>query len=256
MKKNSFLQYLKNTFWQFIDHVTLNKKILLLTVYETVFWLLFFATSYLTSRILKKQAAMLGKVNFDQLKIFTSQELTTTNITLIKTFLLKSILILSAFAIVILLIYSIIKGLIWLTLFDKKPTKACLIQFFKLHLIWWLLLALPIMFILAGAQPEFRTYFVIFFAVFYLHATTILQAKFTQKMSLKDAFADILNIGIAKIHYFVLPYAFSLIIYWLLTRLLYLLPSGSIALLFAAILIGLLFICWFRNYLKSVILEI
>lgn len=256
MIKTSFLQYLKNTFWQFIDHVNINKKILLTTIYEIVFWLLFFATSYITSVILKKEAAMLGKVNFDQLKIFTSQELTTTNITLIKTFLIKSILILGAFAIVILLIYSIIKGLIWLTLLNKKPTKTYFIQFFKLHCIWWILLALPATFILAGIQPEFRTYFVIFFAVFYLHATTILQAKFTQKTTQKDAFTSILNIGIAKIHYFLLPYTFSILIYWLLTRLLYLLPSGSIALLFAAILIGLLFICWFRNYIKDIILEI
>jgi len=251
----TFLDYLKQTFWQFIDHVKINKKILLIAIYDLIFWLLFFGTSYVISTFIKKETSMLGTVNFNQFQILTSQELTETNLVLIKTFLIKSAIILLIFFLTSLVIYSIAKALIWLTLFNKKPTKEFMAGFIKIHFIWWILWTLPILFSLIGAQPEWRNYFVIFFFFFYLHSTTILQTVYTQKCEMKEAFTSVLNKGIAKIHKFILPYAFALIIYFLLTRILLLLPRASAALLASAIIIGLIYISWFRYYIKDVILE-
>lgn len=247
-------QYFTSVFWQFVHNLKIGKKVVLSTIYDLAFWLLFFGITYLVGVLLKKESTLLGKISFDQQAILASQTLAETNVTLINTFLIKSTLLIILLAIIVLIIYTIMKGLIWNTLFDKKPTKKYFVQFFKLNLLWFAIWLLPTLFVLLGAQPKWRNYLAIILAILYLHLTTVLQTVFTQKEKIKDALNASIQTGFGKIHHFICPYILSVLFYLLLTRILYLLPAQSIALLTSAIIMWVFSIAWFRNYVKDVIL--
>ena len=254
-RKFSILNYTKTTFWNFIEHVVPTKQVLLSTIYDTVFWLLFFATTYVLGIIINKETAMLKNINFNQQAVL-AQGIAQANITLLKTFAAKIAFYALIYLLIIALFYTLMKGIIWLTLLNKKPTKQYFKQFYKLNLLWGIIWLAIFIFVLIGVQTEYRNYLAIIAFAFYLHMTTIAQTTFTVKNTIKEAFNAVIMTGIGKIHYFILPYSFSAVIYWLLTRILQFIPTQTTAIIVAAMLIALFYLAWLRNYVKDVILEI
>ncbi|MBI4141587.1 hypothetical protein HY484_01535, partial [Candidatus Woesearchaeota archaeon] len=255
-KKQRFnlFSYTKTTFWDFIEHVIPTKQVLLSTIYDTIFWLLFFGTTYVLGIIINKEAIMLKNINFNQQAVL-AQGIAQANITLIKTFVAKMAFYVIIYLLIIALFYTLMKGMIWLTLLhNKKYTKQYFKQFYKLNLLWGAIWLAIFVFVLIGVQAEYRNNLAIIAFVLYLHTTTVLQATF--KNTIKEAINAVVMTGIGKIHYFILPYAFSAIIYWLLTRLLMFIPTQTTAIIVAAMLIALFYLSWFRNYVKDVVLKI
>lgn len=248
--------YFKRTITQLIDNLKIGKTVLLTTAYDIIYWILFFGITYLTGQVLKQESSLLRMVKFDQQAMLASSTLAQTNVTLVQTYLIKSIIIILIFITIMLLIYTITTGLIWAALFNKKPNKKYFTEFFKLNLIWMIVWIAPILFLLFAMQDTARNYFAIFLFAAYLHFTTILQTTFAQKNSIKEAYASLALVGIGKIHYFMLPYLFTALVYLLLTRLLYLLPSRSLLIIAAAMIIWIFSIAWFRKYMKDVILSV
>ncbi len=162
-----------------------------------------------------------------------------------------------AVTLILLITYTIFKGMIWLTILKKKPNALYFKKLFLLNLCWWLILLIPFFIIIFGVKQNYLFYVIILFAIAYTHLTSVMHYLLTKDLrigkALKQAF--VLSFGRAA-KAFLVPYSFIVIVYLILLQVFWVVPKDINTMLFASLLFTVFFLAWYRLYLSLVLKKI
>jgi hypothetical protein len=158
-----------------------------------------------------------------------------------------------AVTLILLVAYSVFKGLIWLAILKKKPCARFFKRFFLLNLCWWLVLVIPFFITVFGVKQYYLFYAVVFFAVVYTHLTSVMHYVFTRDFLVGRALKQAFVTGLVRIKDFLVPYSFIVIVYLVLLQVFWFVPKDTKTMLFASLLFTVFFLAWYRLYLSLVL---
>jgi len=213
------------------------KKYFLITLYDTLSWFgLFFAT-YAIGTLMARQTEkiMPGIMMGGPGGIFALLAMTVAYFAVL---LLVSVIIYSAF-----------KGLIWLTILDKKIEWRYFTKFSLLNAIWFALWIIPALVIAIGLKPAYFLPVVIAAAIIDIHLTAVMQYSFTKKQFIFSSLGNTFKTGFGKIKQFLLPYSYMAVVYMILLNIFWVIPKAQNILTFAMILILMFYMAWYRQYM-------
>jgi len=151
--------------------------------------------------------------------------------------------------------YVLRRGMIWTTIANQKPNKKFFLRFLRLNAAWWAIW-LPIFFIVGAGlsrSPNIKEGLVglMFIAVYF---APIVYTLYMQKHLIGYSIGNGIAWGIAKIHRFVVPYVYAIIVYVILFQVFRLFMN---TMLFkpVSMLFVVLYFAWLRTYLYEIIKE-
>ena len=151
---------------------------------------------------------------------------------------------------IIVLGWSLFKGIIYNMLLKKRFTKRFYYKFSLLNLIWfvfWIIVLLLIILIFKNTIWPSLFYLFLLFA---LYLGIILYVNFVDKQDIKDCIKKAFHFGITKIKYFLLPLLTIFVIFIILSFILNITTMLPLAISAIIVVIALLiFIAWSRHYL-------
>jgi hypothetical protein len=169
---------------------------------------------------------------------------------IISSFFTASLAALIIFYVVMLAVYTIARGLIWLVLLDKPVRFPFLARFGLVNLLWCTLWVIAAGFFLAVIKSPLAVAVIFILMILaYTHLTTILHYAYTKKREFATAFKDAFGTGIGSITKFALQYCYVFIVYVLLSQILRF-ATGKM-LLVAAFLLFFAFMAWYRIYMRN-----
>ena len=157
---------------------------------------------------------------------------------------------------ILLLAYTIFKGLIWLALLNKKPSAKYFKKFFLLNLCWWIILFIPFIIVLFGMKQEYLIFALIVFAVGYVHMTSVMHFAFTREPRIGSSLKKAFVIGWGNIKDFLVPYSLIIALYFVLLQVFWIVPKEPNTILFASLLFTVFFLAWYRIYLAQILRNI
>gem|GEM_PF-4637802 len=190
---------------------------------------------------------------FSKLFVSKVQELTAANIGSL-LLMLFAYLILITF--VLLLAYSVFKGLIWLAILKQKPSAKYFQKFLLLNLCWLFIWCIPGIIVLWGLKPNYFIYVLVLAVIVYIHLTSILHYTFTKDRHIRNALKQAFATGIGQIKQFLLPYAYIILVYFVLLQVFWIVPRTTNFMLFASLLFIVFYLAWYRLYLAQVLKRI
>lgn len=159
-----------------------------------------------------------------------------------------------AVTLILLITYTIFKGLIWLTILKKKPNAHYFKKLFLLNLCWWLILLIPFFIIIFGVKQNYLFYVIILFAIAYTHLTSVMHYILTKDLRVGRALKQALMISFGRAaKAFLVPYSFIVIVYLVLLQVFWFVPKDINTMLFASLLFTVFFLAWYRLYLAQVL---
>lgn len=250
-------EYSIKQFGFFLESLKLNRNYLLVVLFDTLFYFILFVSGYLISSILSSKTAFIQQ----HLKI--NPETITSPIALegiqssIRIFFVYFIIAIVSFVLISLVSYALFKSLGWSIILNKKFNKDLFKKFLEGNALWWLIWLLPAFIFIFALRPDFIGYVYIIIFLLYFHTTTIVHFSITKTMEIKSSIAKAFTIGFGNIHYFLVPYAFAFIIYFIIFQIFsyaqFLISSKmTLALSFAFVLF---YLAWFKSYLAKVVEE-
>lgn len=162
----------------------------------------------------------------------------------------------AAVTLVLLVAYTIFKGLVWLTILNKNPAALYFKRFFLLNLCWWLILLVPFAVLLFGVKPDYLLYSIAVFAVLYIHVTSVMHFVFTRNLRLGNALRQGFVLAFGRFRDFLLPYSFMVLVYFVLLQVFWFIPKNASIMLFASLLFTVFYLAWYRIYLSLVLRKI
>jgi hypothetical protein len=238
--------------WQrFAESLRLGKESVVVMLYDILFWAVLAVLTLILANVLRG--------HYDQLKAmdlgagFTIAKLPAYNAILQNAFT-TAIVAIIIFWILVVVAYSLSRGLIWLTLLEK-PVKAGFFKWFTLlNIIWctaWLLLAL---FFMSTMQSMFGAYFFLVLLVLYAHLTTVLHDAYTRTQEFGRAFRGAFGIGLGRLGAFLHPYCYLFIAYVILSQL-QRFAQGTTGLVITFV-IFLVFMAFYRTYFRNILRQL
>ncbi len=164
------------------------------------------------------------------------------------------ILYLIAFAIVIFLVWALIKSLQWKIVVSKKSNFMFYLKSLGLNAIWQLLWILIFAANFLLLNPRLTKFIGIILVIIYLHLSYI---KYMQMAKTEKIFSSIratLNLGILRAYRFVIPHLLMAIVLFLLLQLYWIyryLPDKAEIVIFLLIII--VWIGWTRFYIYKIV---
>ena len=224
-------------------------KIFLILAFDILFYFIFMQMGNFFLRIIEKKAA---NVDLAQNLLGLSQQAASGLLTSTRGFFFFIIFSAVLFLLLMVIHWSVFKGLIWMATTNKKFEFRFFRRFLLLNLIWlpsWLLLVF--LFVVIISQETFPIFMIAALAAAF-YFTNILYPLFLKESKLsriKEAF----GLGIKKIHYFIVPYAAIIILFFIILN-----AYNFIAVrlnlnpnVFFGIL--LIFIAWMRHYFVEIV---
>lgn len=156
------------------------------------------------------------------------------------------------FIILIFLIWSVFRYLIYSKVLRKRVSFKQSFMFLLLNSLWIIFyLAISIFLIYLFGHPIL----LIFLFIVFIHFTLILYIQFIKKQKIKLALKSLYEIGIKKIHIFLMPYLFIILVfvalYLLIAVLLKPVPENIISPF--AFIFFLSYLAWMRFYIADVL---
>jgi len=244
----------KEGFKELITSFKLKTEFALVMVYDWVFCAAITLLGYALYRMLMAVVQPLSQIPVAAGAKLGAENLEMYN-NILGAFFTKAIIVLIAFWLLIVVAYTITRGLIWLTLLDKPLRAPFFARFSLLNLIWCTLFTIITAFVLIGKSASiFEAIVFILGIVAYTHLTTILHYSYTRKRLLGQAFKDAFGIGIGSLLHFAQQYCYILIVYAVLSQLMRLIP-GTIQVAITLI-IFFVFMAWYRVYMRNILRRI
>ncbi len=251
MKKtnqSSFIEWNYNILVSSIKKINLN--IILIVILDILFY---FLSGYLVilwlRRIQLKMSAFNLPTDIAALGYEKAQEIAGEA----RAFLFLLILLIILVALAIIFLASILKGIIWAKTTNTKITLRLISKFFGLNLIWicfWFVMIILIsLFIQQALAPKFMLTTIILG----LYFTNTLYTIFMKEQKLKSIF-NAIKLNIVKIHFFLLPYAIILLLFYVIINLNNFLQFKYSQIVF--LLIFLFYSALARYYISALVLEI
>lgn len=153
----------------------------------------------------------------------------------------------------IIFLASILKGVIWAKTTNTKINLNLISRFFGLNLIWmgfWFVLVILISLLI---EPSSAPMFMIITIILGVYFTNTLYTIFMKEQKLKSII-EAIKLNILRIHMFLLPYAFILMLLFIVTWLGNLLKFSYSAFIMTFVLV--LFAAFVRYYASTLVLEV
>ena len=188
---------------KFVKSFRFDKRHLFVIAYDALFYVSVFIISFILSALTNFQMAKMGLMQLDPASL-ANTEILQSNIKLTQVFFISLLAYIVIFLLILCVVYTIFKGLIWLTLLKKKSSYKLFKKFFFTNLIWMAIWIIPALLAILGLKPGFFTFIIILELILYLHLTSILHYTFAKTGDLKKAYSKVLPIGFGKIHLFII----------------------------------------------------
>lgn len=226
MKKNKTINYIKETFSNFVDSFrNLDKTILYVVVYNFVLYI----SSYAVFRKMLDSFMDKAAPIFDiatQNAYGASDVILQNQVGIIRTFRHAFWSHGVSFLVIIFLIYTLINLIVWAAITNKKLKRSRFeLNFFGLNLMWVAGTAIIVYFFSSSFKPESIAIGLFILMLIYSHLTTILYIAYFKKKKIGKSVKSAFNTGFAKLHHFILPYAFAAAIFIILNAIL--MPIGN-----------------------------
>jgi len=153
------------------------------------------------------------------------------------------------------LVHSISRGLIWLTLLDRPASLAFFRTFFFADLVWgtaWLVL---ILFVMASMQPIPGAYATLVLSMLYVHLTTVFQHSCAKTGQFRKPFSEAFSIGLGRLGSFVHAYVYLFIGYVIVSQL-QRVQQGTMLNTVIATIVFLAFFAWYRTYMRNILRKV
>lgn len=254
--KTTKINKIQETFLKTIKELILSfkeKKIIWAFVYDVCFILI--------AGIILKTASKLLLQRMNALGILQAKtpEMLVQNMGVMQQFMYTTIITAIILYLVLLVIYTISRGLIWAKIMNLKPTKKYFLKFGLLSLVWitgWLL---AFTLLVTITNQQYYKWIMIIMGIAYIHLTTVLHHAFSYKNEIGTAVQKAFSTGIGRIHQLIFPYIYIIIIFILteqiLTRTMQIPVSIQVMQIIGIALI-LLFLAWHKTYLNKAIIKL
>lgn len=235
--------------WQhFLASFRLKKEFALIMLYDIVFWALLAVLTLVLANVMRGQVETLKGVQ-------VSQGLQLANLPLYND-LLHGFFTNAAIALIIfwacaIIAYSLSRGLIWLTLLEKQSQQPFFIRFGLLNIVWCTLWLAFLIFVATAVVQPTAAYALLVLFILYAHLTTVLHYQYTKLRAFGKSIKDAFGIGLGSLGSFAQPYCYIFIAYVILSQI-ERIVHGTAALV-AAFIIFLIFMAWYRTYLRNII---
>jgi hypothetical protein len=242
--------YFKNSFGDLKSSLKFNKNILISGIYDLIFWAFVLIGATFAGGKIRKEAASLKVVNFENLLEVGLNEL-NSNLMVIKSFFLLMLGIILAYSIFLLFSYSFFKGLIWCKLLNKKFNKKYFFKYVLLNLIYFSPLIIIVFYVNLKQILPFiwGMFFLGILILLGIHFSAILSYNFTLENNIKKTFSNSFRKGI-KLHKYIIFYFIVIGIYWILRRIL---PFTQGKELISSLILLIIYFMWVRNYFIKVL---
>lgn len=244
MKKES---YFKNSYNIFIDSFKkIDIKIFFIVFFDLAFYALAFLISITTFRTITNKAVAID-LSQDPLQAGAEKLLAE-----LSGFYFLLIAMLFLMILIIIVNWSILKGLVWGLTTKRKFNFKFFLRFFLVNLVWLGTFTILIFSIAFSFREEVLPIYMLILLLIWAYFTNIIYTLFMKNT--KKAVRKAFKLGFTKIHYFILPYLVLLLIFLIVYLMMYLttfLPQGIGIAIIASML--LFYFAWARFYIVNII---
>jgi hypothetical protein len=236
---------------EFIASLRMKKEYALIMLFDAVFWAVLAILAAILVNMMRGQVQQLKTIPLGT--GITLANIDAYNAVFANVFA-TSITTLITFWLLVVIAYSLSRGMIWLTLLEKPVSKAFFIRFSLLNLLWctsWLALEL---FVMLTITPVIAAALAIIFALLFIHLTTILHYSYTRMREFKKAIGTAFAIGLGNAQKFIHLYCYLFIAYLILQQA-QRFAQGKAGLVVSAI-IALAFMAWYRIFMRNTLRSI
>jgi len=253
-KKSYLEEYLLGLYDSLKKIITnIDTRIFLYVIYDLLFYVVFFSGSLVASHLFVRQIDKV-KNTIQSVGVLTITNLEST-VPVLKSFILSILAIFVGFVILVTIDWTVFKGLIWASMLKKRYSLNYFTKFLLLNLCWffaWSFLVVATALIVRNVKVA--SLIIIFIGFLFVHLSWLVSALFTRKQLVWDAIRESLNVGIKKFYIFIVPYTFLLIVFFLVSQLLWLVrPLSNTVELFFSVVILVFFAAFARLFLLEIL---
>lgn len=253
--KGEIAEYIKGSWKNFISSFrTLDRRILHVVVYDLVFFIICFGLFYLFRKVLVSKLGSIAGFNIGAEGFQPGPEL-AANAEIAKSMYSVFVAYIIIFLLIGIALYILANLLIWAQIAEKrlkKMKKKFAGKFFLMNFIWiaaWIALFFLVM---NSIRTEKAMHWILGFGIAYAHLTTVMYISYFKSAKAKKAVSQAFSTGIGKIHYFIVPYAFAIALFYIVNYIAGLLqPLPDSYQMFAATVLVLFYFAWLRIYIYS-----
>lgn len=240
-------------FWaEFLQSLKFGKKYLVIVLFDALFWAVLGIITGLAGLVLKEQVESLKSIDL-QTPALLAPGVAESYVGTFKSVFATTLTTLIIYLLIMIFVYSLSRGMIWLALQDRPPAWAYFRKFFVLNLVWLVLLGVVLLFVMIAVVPRIAAFFLIILALLSIHVATIMHYRFTRTRSIA-AFKDAFITGFGRFKRFAHLYCYAFLAYVVVSQVLKL-ATGKF-LIGLSLLLMLLFMGWYRQYMNSVLRKI
>ena len=256
MKTNKTISKIKEAFLKTLKELILSfkeKKIIWAFIYDACFILIAGIILKTASKLLLQRMNALG---ITQVK---TADMMVQNMSVMKEFMYTAVITGIILYLLLLIIYTISRGLIWAKIMDLKLTKKYFLKFGLLSAVWITGWILAFALLVTITNQQYYKWIMIIMGISYIHLTTVLHHAFSHRNEIGSAAQKAFSTGLGKIHKLILPYIYIIIIFILVEQILKIImqiPASQQTIQITGIALIILFLAWYKTYLNNAIISI
>jgi len=229
------------------------KTIIITALYDALYWLFIYGTVYFLKWQLQKAAANA------QAKAFLSGAITPETAGPTANALQGFVFTIfggAALAFILcLLVYTLARGMMWSTIADKKPDKKLFIKMLGANAGWWAIWGILFLLIaLGGKNNPAAQQALLGLLVIATYFTPIMHTLFIKTRQIGYSISNGIAWGIARVHKFIIPYIFALIVLLIMFQP-FRLVQNTAYLQPASMLFVVIFFAWLKIYIYDIVKE-
>jgi len=231
-------------FWDSVKKI--RAEIGLIVLYDLIFYgILYFIGSYFVTIVQRKSNGINLTDNYQMLNLIGAQQTLSS----LQGFFFMLIFVAILYMILIIIMSTIFKGLIWGITLKKKASKQLLVRYGLFNSVWIPAFIIVLFGIMLLMKPAMAGFFVLLFLSASLHFVMV--GSILLFMNGKILIKKTAAISFGRIHYFVLPYGFIAGL-WIVLSYLHSISGIALPSIFPYIL-TLFFIAWARYYISEIV---
>ncbi len=207
---------LQNNFNEFISSFSKLQKIVFVAFYDILFLLVTYISILLLSPLFNSLKSTIAEL-IKNANLVPTPETTAIVNELSKKLLTQGFVVGLIVLIVLFIIYTLFKSLIWSAILDKKINKQTVIKFFKVNSIWWFLFLAISLTLLFISIKDFVPYIGIFFIIVYIHFSTPLFYYTLTKDKVKEVYSNSILTTTVNTYHLLISYCFAIIIMFIIS---------------------------------------
>ena len=246
------LNYFKSEFKEFFNSFKLKFNFLQIILFDLTFYAAVFLTSIVSTKIMEAKGTGLDT------SMLTEQALTAASEAELavfasgfKGFIIAAFAVIIIMALVVLLGWSLTRGLIYTNLLKKKLTKTYFIKSVGLNIVLAIIVFVVMMFISVLLQMQIQA--IIYFSALLLgsiiYFISLIYIQFTKTLKVFESIGEGLSFGTKKFHKLLMTVVLILIVGAILNYLVSFLPYS----IFLIMIFFIVYLAWAKTYFVNTV---